>query len=153
MQTSFFLSCFLFIQLFFLSFFYYVFFPHHTPHSLPLTVCLLFGSTSLTYLNERTMAVMIPVTNITIPRTQNRPVHLVKSTWGESGVEMSSGSRAETGQEFIYTINFWSPSSGSRRRSRRCRRWRWSPEPGTQTWCHSNWNEREIQGLRIKINK
>lgn len=33
------------------------------------------------YLKDSTMAVTIPVTVITIPRTQKRPVHEVKSTW------------------------------------------------------------------------
>lgn len=38
---------------------------------------------TLTYLKDSTMAVTIPVTIITIPRTQKRPVHEVKSTCQE----------------------------------------------------------------------
>lgn len=41
----------------------------------------LFGLNLLTYLNESTMAVMIPVTKMTIPRTQKSPWHFVKSTF------------------------------------------------------------------------
>lgn len=37
-------------------------------------------SGTLTYLKDSTMAETIPVTIITIPRTQKRPVHEVKST-------------------------------------------------------------------------
>lgn len=37
----------------------------------------------LTYLNSSTTVVMMPVTNITIARTQKRPRHLVKSTYEE----------------------------------------------------------------------
>lgn len=37
-------------------------------------------SSLLTYLKERTMAVMIPVTMTTMPSTQNSPGHDVKST-------------------------------------------------------------------------
>lgn len=35
----------------------------------------------LTYLNDRTIAVMMPVTNTTIPSMQKKPAHLVKSTY------------------------------------------------------------------------
>lgn len=38
------------------------------------------SSKTLTYLKASTMAVTIPVTIITIPSTQKRPVHEVKST-------------------------------------------------------------------------
>ena len=38
---------------------------------------------TLTYLKASTMAVIIPVTTITIARTQKRPVHEVKSTGQE----------------------------------------------------------------------
>jgi hypothetical protein len=38
---------------------------------------------TLTYLKYSTMLVTIPVTISTIPRTQNRPVHEVKSTYQE----------------------------------------------------------------------
>lgn len=42
---------------------------------------------TLTYLKDSTMAVTIPVTIITIPRTQKRPVHEVKSTCQEGGMK------------------------------------------------------------------
>lgn len=41
---------------------------------------------TLTYLKCSTMAVTIPVTISTIPRTQKRPVHEVKSTCQEGGM-------------------------------------------------------------------
>lgn len=40
----------------------------------------LVAGRTLTYRNASTMLVTIPVTIITIPRTQKRPVHEVKST-------------------------------------------------------------------------
>lgn len=51
----------------------------------PLTTGLADPSSpeTLTYLKDSTMAVTIPVTIITIPRTQKRPVHEVKSTCQE----------------------------------------------------------------------
>lgn len=44
---------------------------------------LLPQEPELTYLKDKTMAEMRPVTKTTIPSTQKRPLHLVKSTFKE----------------------------------------------------------------------
>lgn len=47
---------------------------------------LLPQEPELTYLKDKTMAEMRPVTKTTIPSTQKRPLHLVKSTFEEKNL-------------------------------------------------------------------
>lgn len=61
----------------------------------------------LTYLNDSTIAAMMPVTNTTIPSTAKKPVYLVKSTYKNTEKLNTSSQSLEV--KMVYILNVTLP--------------------------------------------